>query len=74
MSAYNSYDLNLKEGQFLNDYDTFRSATSQNFSYNGNDYPSVYLSSDDYAYINIYSNDSLAYLDCKPGVLLCVWL
>lgn len=50
-----SYDLNLNQGQFLDDYQSFRDATSQNFSYNGNDYPAVYLDGDQYAYVNIYS-------------------
>ena len=59
MNSINSYDLNLKEGLFLDDYDAFRSATSQNFSYNGNDYPAVYMDSDQYAYVNIYSNEDL---------------
>ena len=55
MDSIPSYDLNLNQGQFLDDYNTFRTATSQDFYYNDNNYPSVYLSSDDYAYVNIYS-------------------
>lgn len=55
MSTFNSYDLNLEQGQFLDDYDAFRAATSQNFEYKDKDYPAVYLGSDQYAYVNIHS-------------------
>ena len=40
-------------------YTTFREATSQNFNYNGNDYPAVYMDSKEYAYLNIYSEANL---------------
>ncbi len=56
MTTFKSYDLNLKQDQFLGDYTTFREATSQNFEYKGNNYPSVFLDSDQYAYLNISSN------------------
>ena len=59
MSTTKSYDLNLKTDQFLADYKTFREATSQNFCYNDKDYPAVYMDSDQYAYLNIYVNNSL---------------
>lgn len=55
MSTTKSYNLNLNQEQFLNDYTTFRTATSQNFSYNDNHYPAVYMDSDMYAYLNIYA-------------------
>ena len=58
MNTTKSYDLNLEQDQFLQDYTTFRTATSQNFTYNKNNYPAVYLDSDQYAYLNIYSNKS----------------
>ena len=56
MTDYPSYDLTLESSQFLNDYTTFRDDTSQTFKYNDSDYPAVYLSSDDYAYLNIHSD------------------
>lgn len=56
MSTTPSYNLTLESGQFLNDYKTFRDATSQDFKYNDYEYPAVYLSSNDYAYLNIQSN------------------
>lgn len=59
MSTTPSYDLKLEKDQFLSDYTTFREATSQNFEYNKNNYPSVYMKSDQYAYLNIYSGKDL---------------
>ncbi|MFK7784562.1 MAG: ribosome-inactivating family protein [Crocinitomicaceae bacterium] len=58
-SSTPSYDLTLTSDKFLNDYSTFRNATSQNFSYNNVEYPAVYLTSDDYAYLNIHSGGDL---------------
>jgi hypothetical protein len=58
MSTTKSYDLTLEQDQFLNDYATFRAATSQNFTYNKNNYPAVYMDGDQYAYLNITSNKS----------------
>lgn len=55
MNTPNTYTLTLDSEHFLTDYATFREATSQNFSYKGNDYPAVYKTSDDYAYLTIYS-------------------
>ncbi len=54
-NSIQAYNLTLNKDQFLDDYSVFRSATSQNFKYNGNDYPAVYLDSDQYAYLNIIS-------------------
>jgi len=58
MSTTKSYDLTLTQDKFLDDYATFRAATSQDFPYNDNNYPAVYLDSDDYAYLNISSDDT----------------
>jgi hypothetical protein len=58
MDTTKSYDLKLVQDQFLNDYATFRAATSQNFTYNKNKYPAVYMDGDQYAYLNISSNKS----------------
>lgn len=57
METLKSYNLNLQADLFLNDYATFREATSDTFTYNEKDYTAVYLGEDDYAYINITSND-----------------
>jgi hypothetical protein len=54
--SFPSYDFHLNTAQFLDDYTTFRNATSQIFKYNDTDYPAVYLDSSDYAYITIYSD------------------
>jgi hypothetical protein len=59
MNTTKSYDLNLEQDQFLNDYTTFRAATSQNFKYKEINYPAVYMDSSQYAYLNISSNNSL---------------
>ena len=56
MSTTPSYDLTLDSDNFLNDYETFRDATSQDFKYNDQEYPAVYLNSDDYAFLNIHSD------------------
>jgi hypothetical protein len=58
-TTFPSYDLTLTSDSFLSDYDTFRNATSQDFSYNDVEYPSVFKTSDDYALLNIHSGDDL---------------
>jgi len=55
MSTTPSYDLHLESGKFLDDYDTFRKATTQPFKYKEKSYTAVYMTSDQYAYLNIYS-------------------
>jgi len=58
MKTIKSYDLNLEKDQFLTDYTNFRAATSKNFTYKGNKYPAVFMDSDQYAYVNIFSKNS----------------
>lgn len=56
MSTTPQYYLNLNQDEFLDNYKTFRDATAKNFSYQGQDYPAVYMGSDQYAYLTIYSS------------------
>ena len=63
MYEIKEYSLTLNEDQFLSDYSIFRAATSKTFTYKKRDYAAVYLDYDQYAYVNIISdqgsNDSI---------------
>ncbi|WP_162182451.1 ribosome-inactivating family protein [Lacinutrix jangbogonensis] len=58
MNTIKSYTLHLEKDQFLTDYSTFRAATSQNFTYKDNNYPAVFMDSNQYAYLNIESKSN----------------